>query len=395
MSKQVVVTGIGIVSPIGRGEEIFWKNCCEGKSGISSVKDPFFLENTKLVGGQVLNYKISNYYSDYSLEQLGRASQFLFDCIRQSIKSSGINIKDIDQIHIGTTMGESTNVETIDNFFKNKEISEELKRKNNQEILIEDAIHKLGIKNVSKSLICNACSGGNYAIVNGYEVIRNGVSNTVAVGGIDPYSSISLLGFNRLGALAKEVCKPFSKNRDGMLVSEGGCVLILEEKKLAINRGARILAEIVGYGLTSDAYHINAPHPEGKGIESAIKKALDKSKISADHIDYISLHGTGTIKNDQIESKVINKIFGGDVYCSSIKSMIGHTMGAASAIEAAVCCLALRDGVLPPTINFDQADEECQINCLPNKKVLQPISYALNLSAGFGGTNAALILKKY
>lgn len=395
MNKQVVVTGIGLVTPIGRGKDEFWENCLNGLSGISPIEDSFFSTNKELVGGQIKQFKISDYYPNSEAENLGRGSQFLYDCLTQSVTDSGICHDQIDQIFIGTTMGESSNVETIDNYFKGKRTDQNLKRKNHQENLIKDALSLININNIEASLICNACSGGNYAIVTGYESIKNGDADVVAVGGIDPFSSITLLGFHRLGALAKESCKPFSENRDGMLVSEGGCVLILEEKQHAQRRKANIIAEVIGYGLTSDAYHINAPHPNGNGITRAIKQAFKSSKIDNKRVGYISLHGTGTRKNDEIEARVIQELFSDSQPCSSIKSMLGHSMGAASAIEAASCCFALRDGFLPPTINYTYTDDKCRINCIPNKKIKKSISFALNLSAGFGGTNAAVMFKKY
>lgn len=181
-----------------------------------------------------------------------------------------------------------------------------------------------------------------------------------------------------------------------MLVSEGSAILQLEELEHAKARNAIIISELTGIGLSSDAHHINIPHPEGSGLKIAIENALKDAKIAGSMIDYISLHGTGTQKNDSIEARVLNDLFDNKApSASSIKSMIGHTMGASSAIEAAVCCLATQNNVVPPTVNFTEADPECAIDCIPNKARQLTVDYALNLSAGFGGTNAALIFKKY
>lgn len=218
----------------------------------------------------------------------------------------------------------------------------------------------------------------------------------IIVGGVDAFSKTAYYGFTRLGAVASKLCKPFDANRDGMLVSEGSACLALESLKHAKKRKANILAEIVGYGISSDAFHINAPHPEGKGIKKATIDALEYAHLNSTDIDYISAHGTGTIANDKIESKILNDVFENrKIPISSIKSMLGHTMGAASAIESVVCCLAIRDGMIPPTINHIQMDSNCNINCVPNKAIKQKVRYAMNNSYAFGGSNASVIFKNY
>jgi 3-oxoacyl-[acyl-carrier-protein] synthase II len=212
---------------------------------------------------------------------------------------------------------------------------------------------------------------------------------------VDSFSTIAYYGFSRLNAIASEYCRPFDENRDGMLVAEGVGCLVLESEKHAKVRNHKIYAEICGYGMSSDAFHINVPHPEGSGIDLATRKALDYANLLPEQIDYISAHGTGTIANDKIESKILENIFGNEVPISSIKSMIGHSMGAASSIESIVCCLSIVHGKVPPTANNLKKDPECNINCVPNIYQDKEIVYAMNNSYAFAGSNASVIFKKY
>ncbi|MBE9389915.1 beta-ketoacyl-[acyl-carrier-protein] synthase family protein [Vagococcus salmoninarum] len=395
MTKEVVVTGIGLVTSIGRND-LFWQNCLSGVLGTSQVTHSLFSYTDQFMGGQIKNYDINAYYSAPQLAEIGRGSQFLYDIISQSLTQSQANIDMVDTVYIGTTMGDASLGLSSNYYYRQEVIPHNFLEKNPREQMIKDTLTCLTDKKIPHYLIANACSAGNYALANAYQGIKYGEQKMVLAGGVDPFSSISLLGFKRLNAIAETVCRPFSKERDGMLVSEGAALLVLEEKSHAEQRGVPILAELVGVGLSSDAYHINIPHPQGLGLKAAITGALENAQLTATEIDYISLHGTGTKKNDVIEAKIINDLFPAqNIIASSIKSMLGHTMGASSAIEAAVCCYATKHDLLPPTTNFLTPDPACPIDCIPNKMRQKTVNYALNLSAGFGGTNAALIFKKY
>lgn len=395
MTREVVVTGIGLVTALGRND-LFWQNCLAGVLGTSQVTHSLFSYTDQFMGGQIKDYDIQTCYSDPKLAELGRGSQFLYDIISQSLTQSQADIEMVDALYIGTTMGEAGLGSSANYYHSGELIPHPLLDRNPREQMVKRTLASLTDREIPHYLIANACSAGNYALANAYQGIKYGNQNIVLAGGVDPFSSISLLGFNRLNAIAATVCRPFSKERDGMLVSEGAALLVLEEKAHAEQRGAPILAELLGAGLSSDAYHINIPHPQGLGLRSAITRALKNAQLLAADIDYISLHGTGTHKNDVIEAKIINDLFPSQkIVASSIKSMLGHTMGASSAIEAAVCCYATKHDLLPPTTNFLTADPACPIDCIPNKMRQKTVNYALNLSAGFGGTNAALIFKKH
>jgi len=244
--------------------------------------------------------------------------------------------------------------------------------------------------------IPTACSAGNYSIGYGYDLIRKGKTDYALVGGADPFSRITFTGFNRLYAMAPERCQPFDKNRKGMIIGEGAGVLLLETLETAVKRKTPVYAEILGYGLSCDAHHMTAPRVGG--IVKVMEKALKHSKTKKENVGYISAHGTGTPANDKAECEAIKKVFGDlakKIPVSSIKSMLGHTMGAASAIEAIACVLAIKDGVVPPTINYETPDAECDIDCVPNTARKKKVDVALNNSLAFGGNNACVVFGKY
>ena len=386
--NKVVVTGLGVVSSIGENVFEFWRNCLDGKVGTNKIEKEGIEILNATQGGQIKNFK-STYPG------LGRSCQLLIAGLDEAIADSNLNLSEIDRILIGTTMGETTIDYTLKNTFFGIENPSTFLRQNQLNNLVGDALKALKIEDVETCLFCNACSGGNYALISGFEAIRNGLADMIIVCGVDSFSTIAYYGFSRLNAIASEYCRPFDENRDGMLVAEGVGCLVLESEKHAKAKNQKIYAEISGYGMSSDAFHINVPHPEGSGIELAIKKALDYANLLPEQIDYISAHGTGTIANDKIESKILENIFGNEVPISSIKSMIGHSMGAASSIEAIVCCLSIVHGKVPPTANNLKKDPECNINCVPNIYQDKEIVYAMNNSYAFAGSNASVIFKKY
>jgi 3-oxoacyl-[acyl-carrier-protein] synthase II len=248
----------------------------------------------------------------------------------------------------------------------------------------------------SARMIPNACAAGNFAIGYGYDLIRLNEVDMVLAGGCDAFSRIAFMGFARMFAVAPQICQPFDKNRKGMMVAEGAGMVILESLDQALKRDARIYAEILGYGISCDARHMTAPF--SGGIQEAISSSLLDSKVKPDEVDYISAHGTGTVINDKEECRAIKNVFKDnykDIPISSIKSMLGHTMGAASAIEALTCCLVIKDGIIPPTINYETPDPDCDIDCVPNQARRHEVNIALNNASAFGGNNSCLVLKKY
>jgi 3-oxoacyl-[acyl-carrier-protein] synthase II len=246
-------------------------------------------------------------------------------------------------------------------------------------------------------MIPTACAAGNYAIGYGFDMIRTGRTDLMLAGGADPFSRITYMGFARLGAIAPERCQPFDKNRKGMVPGEGAAVLVLEPLEDAQARGATIYAEVLGYGVSCDSHHMTAAHPQGDGAIRAMAMALKESGRSTADVDYISAHGTGTPTNDRVEAIAVRTLFGERAPCvpmSSIKSMIGHTMGAASAIEAVACSLAIHTGVIPPTMNFGEPDEGSELDYVPNQARRTDPRIVLNNAYAFGGNNASLCLAR-
>jgi 3-oxoacyl-[acyl-carrier-protein] synthase II len=245
-------------------------------------------------------------------------------------------------------------------------------------------------------IFSTACSAGNYAVGYGFDLITLGRAQVVLAGGFDALSKVAFTGFNQFSAVSPDKCRPFDKNRKGMMVAEGAGMLVLESLESALERKALIYAEVLGYGLSCDAHHMTTSLVDG--IKLCMIKALSEAGVSAEDIDYISAHGTGTLTNDKNECAAINEIFGHrykKIPTSSIKSMLGHTMGAASAIEAIACALAVKNDMIPPTINYETPDAECDIDCVPNHSRKHVVTIALNNSYAFGGNNACLVLKKF
>jgi 3-oxoacyl-[acyl-carrier-protein] synthase II len=246
-------------------------------------------------------------------------------------------------------------------------------------------------------MIPTACAAGNYAIAHAFDVLRAGRAGLMLAGGSDSFSRITYTGFAQLGAIAPEVCQPFDRNRKGMIPGEGAGVIVLEPLAAAKRRGARIYAEISGYGLSCDAHHMTAAHPNGEGAVRAMQQALEQSGTGPEEVSYISAHGTGTLTNDRLETLAVKRLFRDAAYripISSIKSMLGHTMGAASAIEAAVCALAVFNDRIPPTVNLKNPDPECDLDYVPNCAREHTVRVAMNNAYAFGGNNASLVLRK-
>jgi len=396
MKKRVVITGLGIVSSIGIGKDDFWKNLIAGKSGISKVD----LFDTSRFGrhmaGEIKIFDPAKFLRSRLAKFLGRASCFSIAATKlalrdASVPASELKNKDLALI-IGVTIPEGNTVDESSEMILNKKadsITKKFLLNIFSPAISRNAGRFFSFKGTN-ILIPNACAAGNYSIGYGFDLIQKGETDIAVVGGAEALSRIAYQGFQRLYAMSPDICSPFDKNRKGMLLGEGAGILILESMERAKQRGAHIYAEILGYGLSCDAHHISIPKKEG--IKKAMQKAVKNAGLSPDSIDYISAHGTGTGANDKEESQAINELFGQRrVPVSSIKSMLGHCMGAASAIEAITCCLAIENGIVPPTINFDVPDPECDIDCVPNQARKQKINITLNNGFAFGGNNCCTV----
>jgi 3-oxoacyl-[acyl-carrier-protein] synthase II len=245
-------------------------------------------------------------------------------------------------------------------------------------------------------MFSTACAAGNYAIGYGFDLIRLGRADVILAGGAEPLSKVAFTGFNQFSAVAPEKCQPFDQSRKGMMVAEGAGIVVLEALENALGRNAKIYAEVLGYGLSCDAFHMTTSSKEG--IMACMRKAMQDTGVPVEQVDYISAHGTGTLTNDRNESAAIKEVFGPHyktIPVSSIKSMLGHTMGAASALEAIACALAVKNDMIPPTINYETFDPECDLDCVPNQSRKHTVKVALNNSYAFGGNNACLVLIKF
>jgi 3-oxoacyl-[acyl-carrier-protein] synthase II len=398
--NRVVVTGLGVVSSLGTGRQEFWQNLLNGTSGISPVKSFDTSAFSTHVGGEVKDFDPSAYIKRKSASGYGRTSQLSIAACRLAIEDSGIAHDDPvlsdTGLFMGTTLGEGQILEkiTMDRSEAPDNIAIEDAELYHDNLMSLNASYELGLGNQSL-VIPTACAAGNYAIGIGFDHIRSGRGRVVLAGGADSFSRTAFAGFSSMMALAREKCRPFDRNRDGILIGEGAGVLVLEAMSRAVERNARIYAELLGYGLTCDAYHMTTPNVEG--VSAVMDKALRNAGVMPSEVSLINSHGTGTKVNDKTEYDAIRNIFGDlalTIPVNSIKSMLGHAMGAASALEAISCVLAIHDSRIPPTINFETPDEECPVNCVPNKMMAADVDVALNNSFAFGANNASTVFSK-
>lgn len=401
MLKRIVITGIGIIAPIGIGKTEFWRNLLAGKSGVGRVQSFETSAYSVHLGAEIKGFDPARYIQSVDTDELGRSSQLAIAATRLALEDAGLNSDDMPKarvgVALGTTMGESQVLEKINDQWVESgadAIQPALMPRYPSNVIPSNVAIEFGFKGAN-IMIPTACAAGNYAIGYATDLLKQNRAEVMIAGGADCFSRIAFTGFARLGAIAPDICQPFDKNRKGMMLGEGAGILILEPLERAMQRKATIYAEVLGYGLSCDAYHMTGGHPEGLGLASAMDKAFRRSGIVPQDVSYISAHGTGTPSNDRIETLAIKKALGEHAYkvpVSSIKSMIGHTMGAASAVEAAVCALSIQNNIIPPTINYEEEDAECDLNYVPNQARKCPVEVAVNNSAAFGGNNAVLVL---
>lgn len=399
--KRVVVTGLGVISSVGLSRDSFWRALIKGTSGIKKVSSFDTKDFRCHYAGEIKDFEPEAFIDKRRINFLGRSSQLAISATSLALEDAKFLLQYIDKkrtgVLIGTTMGETSLENSIDDW-----VLMGLNNISKKDVILSTANNiSANIANHFKLygpnyLIPTACAAGNYAIGYGFDLIRKGDLDCAIVGGTDAFSKHAFTGFQRVYAMAPEKCQPFDKNRKGMLVGEGAGILVLESLESALNRDSTIYAELLGYGLSCDAYHMTASQVEG--IEKAMRNALKDADIKPDEVDYINAHGTGTQGNDKNECAAIRKVFNGNsssLSVSSIKSMLGHPMGAASSIEAVACCLSVRENVIPPTINFETPDVNCDIDCVPNKAKRKRVNIALNNGFAFGGNNSCLIITKY
>lgn len=402
---KIVVTGIGLATPVGVGTRTAWENLLAGLCGTTPVESFDTAAYNVHRGGEIKGFEPGPYFKTLKPESVGRASQLAVAAARMALEDAGFaDGVPVDPtrcgVAMGTTSGEPREVERFDDRFLAGDlgaVGDEFMTLYPCHVIAVHVAAELGFAG-SNTMIPAACAAGNYAFAHAVEELRSGRADLMVAGGADSFSRITYTGFYRLGAIAPERCQPFDRNRKGMMPGEGAAVLLLERASDAAARGAKTYAEVAGYGLTCDAHHMTAAHPEGDGAARAMSAALRSSGEKPEAISYISAHGTGTPTNDKLETSAVVKVFGEagrHVPTSSIKSMIGHTMGAASAIEGAVCALAVAEDKVPPTIHFEEKDPECDLDCVPNEAREMRVDLAMNNAYAFGGNNASVIFRKH
>ncbi len=410
MERRVVITGMGAITPLGKTVEETWdaiknKVCGIDKITLADVED--FKTN---VAGEVKNYDELEYFEKKEVKRLDRCTQFAMISAREAYKDSGITSENTDKNRVGifvsTGIGGLNTIEVqCGNLFNkgHRRVSPMFIPMGIVNMPSGNISIDLGLKGESVSLV-TACASSTHAIGEAYKTIKQGYEDAILAGGSEaPICQAGIAGFENMKALSSATDRnrasiPFDKERDGFVMAEGACVLVLEELEHAKKRGAKIYAEVVGFGATSDAYHITSPEPDGDGATRAMVRAMEDANIKPEDIDYINAHGTSTHLNDSTETKAIKKALGEaskTVKISSTKGNTGHMLGATGAMETIFCAKAIEDQIIPPTINYKEKDEECDLDITPNEVVEHEINYTMSNSLGFGGHNASIILKKY
>jgi 3-oxoacyl-[acyl-carrier-protein] synthase II len=395
------VTGIGVVTSIGIGVEAFWRAALAGQCGIGPVESFDTSRYAVHLGGEVKGFDGRAHLQRLPFDGMARASHLAIAATRLALADARISSDDLDActagVSMGTTSGEPTIIERFDDLElagARDRIGREFVTQYPCHVIAAHVASEFGLSGPNL-VIPTACAAGNYALAHALDTLRSGVADVMLAGGSDCFSRITYTGFARLAAIAPERCQPFDLNRKGMIPGEGAGVLVLERMDRAVARNAPIYAELAGYGLTCDAHHMTAP--QGGGASRAMKQAMADAGVHPEEVGYISAHGTGTAVNDRVETQAVKQTFGDAAYrvpMSSIKSMLGHTMGAASAIEAASCALAVRDDAVPPTIHYESQDPECDLDYVPNASRRQTVNVAMNNAYAFGGNNASVIFRK-
>lgn len=410
MDRRVVITGMGALTPLGNNLETFWNGIKDGKCGIDFIKT-FDVSNFKAkVAGELKDFNIEDYMDKKEAKRMDKYCQYAMVAAEEAVKNSNLDIESLNKERFGVIIGSGIGgLETITVEYKKlmekgpNRVSPFMIPMIIGNIAAGNVAIKYGAKGVCSTVV-TACATGTNAIGEAFEMIKSGRADVIIAGGCEaPIVDIAMAGFSSLTALTKSedplrASIPFDKERNGFVMGEGAGIVILESLDHAKSREAKIYGEMLGYGATCDAFHITQPSPDGEGAARAMKMAIEEAQIEASYISYINAHGTSTPYNDKFETLAIKSVFGEDAYkipISSTKSMIGHLLGAAGAVEAIVCIKSLEEGFIPPTIGLKIQDEDCDLDYVPNVGRTKQLKYALSNSLGFGGHNASILLKKW
>lgn len=410
MDRKVVITGIGVTTPIGNDKETFWEGLIQGENGIELISRFDTSEFSTKIAGEVKDFAPSGYIEKKKLKRMDLFCQYALVSAIQAMKDSGLDLDKENIERFGAIVASGIGGLTTWEKQHNRLLNKGPKRISPffiPSMIVNTAAGSIAIEFGIKGpnfAVSSACASAGHAIGEAYLNIKSGRADVVVTGGSEAtITPLALAGFCVMRALStrneepSKASRPFDRERDGFVMSEGAAILILEELEHAKARGAHIYAELVGYGASDDAFHITAPDEGGKGAEISMKFALQDAELNTEDIDYINAHGTSTPLNDKIETKAIKSLFGEyarRIPISSNKSMFGHMLGASSASELIATALAIENGIIPPTINYENPDPECDLDYVPNQPREKEINTAISNSFGFGGHNVTLVLKK-
>ncbi len=411
MEKRVVITGVGLITPLGIGVDETWASLCAGKSGISEITRFDTSDYKTQIAGEVKNFSPEDFLPR---KEARRAQPFISYAVaasRMAIEDSGIKINDSNADRVGVITG--CGLGGLDLVEKTSVLVKEKGPKKVSPFFIPMLIGSMASGMISihfgargpNSTISSACAASAHAVGDSFKVIQRGIADVMITGGVESViTPTSIAGFNSMRALStrnsdpQKASRPFDDDRDGFVIGEGSGILIIESLDNALERGARIIAEICGYGMSGDGYHITAPSPEGEGAAKCMQAAIDDAGIGSNSIEYINAHGTSTPANDFYETLAIKSVFkenAKNLAISSTKSMTGHLLGGSGGMEAVFTALTIYNSIIPPTINLDNPSKDCDLDYVPHVSRERNVNIAMTNSFGFGGTNASLILKKY
>ncbi|KMM38907.1 beta-ketoacyl-ACP synthase II [Guptibacillus hwajinpoensis] len=410
MKRRVVITGLGTVSPLGNSVSETWTNIVNGVSGINPLTRLDKEQFAAKVSGEALEFDPEQFMDRKEVRKMDRFTQFAVAASQMAVEDAGLTINDENAERVGVWIGSGIGgMETYESQFRTfidkgaRRVSPFFVPMMIPDMASGQVSIMLGAKGINSCTV-TACASGTNSIGDSFKVIQRGDADVMITGGSEaPITSMSVAGFGSMKALSTNpdpatASRPFDANRNGFVIGEGAGILVIESLESAEKRGAKIYGEIVGYGSTGDAYHVTAPAPDGEGGARAMKQAIDDAGLSPSDIGYINAHGTSTDYNDKFETAAIKSVFGEHAYklaVSSTKSMTGHLLGAAGAVEGVFCAKVLEEGILPPTINYETPDPDCDLDYVPNTARKAEVNAVMNNSLGFGGHNATLVFKKF
>jgi len=409
--RRVVVTGLGVVAPNGIGTETFWENLVAGVTGIDRITRFDASHHDSKIAGEIKGFDPLLYMEKKEVKKMDLFIHYALAGAIMAIDDARLKFEESERSRIGTLIG--TGMGGVPALEESHNVLLEKGPGRISPFFIPSIITNLASGQIAmrygfrgpNSCVSTACATGNHAIGDSLELIKRGAADVMIAGGSEAViTPLTIGGFSAMKALSTRndephrASRPFDKGRDGFVMGEGAGVLVLEELQHALRRGAKIYAELVGYGMSADAYHMTAPEPEGLGAITSMRLALEAARLSPEDVDYINAHGTSTPVGDTAETRAIKQVFGGHAYrlaVSSVKSMTGHLLGAAGGVESLATVLTIYHGLIPPTINYDEPDPGCDLDYVPNKARQAEVRVALTNSFGFGGTNATLVFKQY